>query len=75
MVEARAVMAIIDGKAVAREIENEVAAAHRAARLRPGLVAVRVGNDPASEVYVRNKAKKARRARPSRRRARSFRSR
>jgi methylenetetrahydrofolate dehydrogenase (NADP+)/methenyltetrahydrofolate cyclohydrolase len=26
----------------------------------PGLVAVRVGNDPASEIYVRNKAKKAR---------------
>ncbi|HSP14250.1 MAG TPA: bifunctional 5,10-methylenetetrahydrofolate dehydrogenase/5,10-methenyltetrahydrofolate cyclohydrolase [Thermoanaerobaculia bacterium] len=50
---------IIDGKAVAREIEAEVR--HDLSRLgyRPGLVAVRVGNDPASEIYVRNKARKA----------------
>jgi methylenetetrahydrofolate dehydrogenase (NADP+)/methenyltetrahydrofolate cyclohydrolase len=51
---------IIDGKAVAREIETEVAGAIARLDFRPGLVAVRVGNDPASEVYVRNKAKKAR---------------
>jgi methylenetetrahydrofolate dehydrogenase (NADP+)/methenyltetrahydrofolate cyclohydrolase len=51
---------IIDGKAVAREIEAEVAGAIARLDFRPGLVAVRVGNDPASEVYVRNKAKKAR---------------
>jgi methylenetetrahydrofolate dehydrogenase (NADP+)/methenyltetrahydrofolate cyclohydrolase len=51
---------IIDGKAVAREIESEVAADIVRLGFRPGLVAVRVGNDPASEIYVRNKANKAR---------------
>jgi methylenetetrahydrofolate dehydrogenase (NADP+)/methenyltetrahydrofolate cyclohydrolase len=51
---------LIDGKAVAREIEQEVAAAISRLGFKPGLVAVRVGNDPASEVYVRNKARKAR---------------
>ena len=50
---------IIDGKAVARQIEEEVAAEITRLGFRPGLVAVRVGNDPASEVYVRSKAKKA----------------
>ncbi|HEX8169564.1 MAG TPA: bifunctional methylenetetrahydrofolate dehydrogenase/methenyltetrahydrofolate cyclohydrolase FolD [Thermoanaerobaculia bacterium] len=51
---------IIDGKEVAQQIEREVAAAIAGASFRPGLVAVRVGDDPASEIYVRNKAKKAR---------------
>lgn len=51
---------LIDGKAVALEIEAEVVQAIARLGFRPGLVAVRVGNDPASEVYVRNKAKKAR---------------
>jgi methylenetetrahydrofolate dehydrogenase (NADP+) / methenyltetrahydrofolate cyclohydrolase len=51
---------IIDGKAVALATETEVANAISALPWRPGLVAVRVGNDPASEIYVRNKAKKAR---------------
>lgn len=50
---------IIDGKAVARQIEEEVGAEVARLGFRPGLVAVRVGNDPASEVYVRSKAKKA----------------
>jgi methylenetetrahydrofolate dehydrogenase (NADP+)/methenyltetrahydrofolate cyclohydrolase len=51
---------IIDGKAVALEIESDVASAIAKLGYRPGLVAVRVGTDPASEIYVRNKAKKAR---------------
>jgi len=51
---------LIDGKAVAKSIEEEVAAAIARLGFAPGLVAVRVGNDPASEVYVRNKARKAR---------------
>lgn len=50
---------IIDGKAVARQIEEEVAAEVGRHPWRPGLVAVRVGNDPASEIYVRSKARKA----------------
>jgi methylenetetrahydrofolate dehydrogenase (NADP+) / methenyltetrahydrofolate cyclohydrolase len=61
MVEAAPIVSaqVIDGKAVARQIESEVAAAVERLGFAPGLVAVRVGNDPASEVYVRNKAKKA----------------
>jgi methylenetetrahydrofolate dehydrogenase (NADP+)/methenyltetrahydrofolate cyclohydrolase len=61
MVEAAPIVSaqIIDGKAVARQIESEVAAAVERLGFAPGLVAVRVGNDPASEVYVRNKSKKA----------------
>lgn len=51
---------LIDGKAVAQEIETEVATAITRLNFRPGLVAIRVGSDPASEIYVRNKAKKAR---------------
>jgi methylenetetrahydrofolate dehydrogenase (NADP+)/methenyltetrahydrofolate cyclohydrolase len=51
---------IIDGKAVALETEAEVAAAIAELGVRPGLAVVRVGNDPASEIYVRSKAKKAR---------------
>lgn len=51
---------IIDGKAVARRIEDEVAGDITRLGFSPGLVAVRVGNDPASEIYVRSKAKKAR---------------
>ncbi|MEA2570794.1 MAG: methylenetetrahydrofolate dehydrogenase / methenyltetrahydrofolate cyclohydrolase [Acidobacteriota bacterium] len=60
MIEARAVTArLIDGKSVARDLENEVRAAISELGYQPGLVAVRVGNDPASEIYVRSKAKKA----------------
>jgi methylenetetrahydrofolate dehydrogenase (NADP+)/methenyltetrahydrofolate cyclohydrolase len=53
--------AILDGARVAEEIKREVA--RDAARLRethgyvPCLVAVRVGNDPASAVYVGNKVR------------------
>ncbi|MGZ5431461.1 MAG: bifunctional 5,10-methylenetetrahydrofolate dehydrogenase/5,10-methenyltetrahydrofolate cyclohydrolase [Thermoanaerobaculia bacterium] len=51
---------LIDGKAVARQVEQEVIDGIARLGFNPGLVAVRVGNDPASEIYVRNKAKKAR---------------
>ena len=50
---------IIDGKAIAKEVEAEVRETLSSLSYKPGLVAVRVGNDPASEVYVRNKARKA----------------
>lgn len=50
---------IIDGKAIAAEIEAEIAQAvrrHTATDRRPPcLAAVLVGDDPASQVYVRNK--------------------
>jgi methylenetetrahydrofolate dehydrogenase (NADP+)/methenyltetrahydrofolate cyclohydrolase len=51
---------IIDGNALSRQIRAEVArrAAALAARgVRPGLVVILVGEDPASQVYVRNKVK------------------
>src|SRR2546430_17588248 len=50
---------IIDGKKIAAQVEAEVRDALGKLRFKPGLAAVRVGNDPASEVYVRNKARKA----------------
>ena len=52
---------IIDGKAFAATVRNRVAAAveqlRKAYDLTPGLAVVLVGEDPASQVYVRNKAK------------------
>jgi methylenetetrahydrofolate dehydrogenase (NADP+)/methenyltetrahydrofolate cyclohydrolase len=50
---------IIDGKAIAADLRAKVAAEVRrlAARVQPGLAVVLVGNDPASEVYVRTKSK------------------
>jgi methylenetetrahydrofolate dehydrogenase (NADP+)/methenyltetrahydrofolate cyclohydrolase len=53
--------ALIDGKAVAAQVRAEVTggvAAFRAAHGRaPGLAVVLVGEDPASQVYVRSKGK------------------
>ena len=61
VLQSRAVTArIIDGKAVASQVESEVAASITRLGFHPGLVAIRVGSDPASEVYVRSKARKAR---------------
>src|ERR1044071_179795 len=51
---------ILDGTSVAKAIKQEVAdevAALSKRGLRPGLAAVRVGNDPASIIYVSNKVK------------------
>jgi len=51
---------ILDGNKMAAEIRAEVAAAARAlaaSGIRPGLAVVLVGNNPASEVYVRGKVK------------------
>ncbi len=47
----------IDGKEIARGIRARVAEEVRALGIRPGLAAIRVGNDPASEIYVRSKRK------------------
>ena len=51
---------IIDGNALSRELREDIAV--RAAALtkrgvRPGLAVILVGEDPASQVYVRNKVK------------------
>jgi methylenetetrahydrofolate dehydrogenase (NADP+) / methenyltetrahydrofolate cyclohydrolase len=52
---------IIDGKSIAAALRERVAAEvarlKRTHALTPGLAVVLVGNDPASEVYVRNKHK------------------
>jgi methylenetetrahydrofolate dehydrogenase (NADP+)/methenyltetrahydrofolate cyclohydrolase len=51
---------LIDGRAIARQLQDELArriAALTASGLRPGLAFVRVGEDPASKVYVGRKEK------------------
>ena len=52
---------IIDGKAVSaklrEEIKNESAAFEQKTGVKPGLAVIIVGEDPASQIYVRNKAK------------------
>ena len=52
---------IIDGKAVSAKVRAEIAervsALEKETGKRPGLAVVIVGEDPASKVYVRNKAK------------------
>ena len=47
----------IDGKLAAEALRGRVAEAVKAIAVKPGLAVVLVGEDPASEVYVRNKVK------------------
>jgi methylenetetrahydrofolate dehydrogenase (NADP+)/methenyltetrahydrofolate cyclohydrolase len=57
---------ILDGKATAREIRQEVAVSSAEFKqqhgIRPGLSVVLVGEDPASQIYTRNKARAAEKA-------------
>jgi len=48
---------IIDGKVFAASLRERVAARVQALRFKPALAVVLVGNDPASQVYVRSKGK------------------
>ena len=54
-------MQIIDGKAtsaaIRRELREQTAAFAARAGFAPGLAVILVGEDPASQVYVRNKAR------------------
>ena len=54
-------MQLIDGKALAQKIKEEIAQEVEQIKTRggktPHLAAVLIGADPASEVYVRNKVK------------------
>ena len=50
---------IIDGKAIAAALRAETAARVAALPFRPGLAVVLVGDDPASQVYVRSKDRAA----------------
>ncbi len=50
----------IDGKALSRQLRQEIAqrtAALTARGHRPGLAVILVGDDPASQIYVRDKVK------------------
>src|SRR5690606_16798528 len=59
--KAMAAARVIDGKAIAAEVRRSVAAEVEQLKnekgLTPGLAVVLVGEDPASQVYVRNKAR------------------
>ena len=48
---------IIDGKAAAAQLREELATEVSALDIQPGLAVILVGDDPASQVYVRNKIK------------------
>ena len=52
---------LLDGKQLAQtiqaEIAGQIAELVQCSGVRPGLAAVLVGDDPASQVYVRNKQK------------------
>ena len=48
---------IIDGKAISADIRKELAAEVAGMQKAPGLAVVLVGDDPGSQVYVRNKGK------------------
>lgn len=50
---------LIDGKAIAADLRARVAAAAMSLPAKPGLAVVLVGEDPASQVYVRNKHRQA----------------
>ncbi len=50
---------VIDGKLVSQSVLAEVAAHVKALGLKPGLAVVLVGEDPASQVYVKSKGKAA----------------
>jgi methylenetetrahydrofolate dehydrogenase (NADP+)/methenyltetrahydrofolate cyclohydrolase len=60
--ESNNVAKIIDGKAFAeslrKKIAEEVAELTKSSGKKPGLAVVLVGEDPASQIYVRNKGKK-----------------
>ena len=50
-------MKIIDGKAIAAELRAELKHKIEQSEQKPGLAVVIVGEDPASQIYVRNKVK------------------
>ena len=50
---------IIDGKQQAAQIRELLAAEISASRIKPVLAVIQVGDNPASQVYVRNKHKAA----------------
>lgn len=54
-------MKIIDGKALAAKLQGEMKEQVKTMKVQPALIVILVGENPASQVYVRNKAKAAER--------------
>ncbi len=50
---------ILDGKKIAQEIQKELSLKVKEEGITPGLAVIRVGENPSSLIYVRNKKKKA----------------
>ena len=50
-------MKIIDGKAIAAKLRADLKEKIEQMEQKPGLAVVIVGEDPASQIYVRNKIK------------------
>ena len=48
---------ILNGKVMAQEILLDIKSKVKNLRIKPGLAAILVGNDPASELYVNLKEK------------------
>ena len=53
---------IIDGKKIADELIDEIAKEVSEKKVSPSLAVILVGNDPASEIYVKNKEKASKKA-------------
>jgi len=51
---------LIDGRALSKKIQKRIAEKVASLKFKPGLAVVLVGNDPASQVYVRSKEKACR---------------
>ncbi|HEY0222708.1 MAG TPA: bifunctional methylenetetrahydrofolate dehydrogenase/methenyltetrahydrofolate cyclohydrolase [Lactovum miscens] len=52
-------MTVIDGKALAERVQSELKTVVASMPIQPGLVAILVGDDPASKIYVSGKEKDA----------------
>lgn len=52
-------MALLDGRELAKKLTDQLKQKIEASNIRPGLAVVLVGNDPASELYVKLKEKAA----------------
>ena len=50
---------ILDGKRIAQEIQKELSLKVKEEGITPGVAVIRVGEDPSSLIYIRNKKKKA----------------
>ena len=50
-------MTIIDGKLLAKNLRDKIANEVRELSRPPGLAVILVGDDPSSQVYVKNKTK------------------